>query len=47
MAALAVDAAHAESMAQVIRAAEVAADVLVATAPAPGARVLEHVGNIA
>lgn len=47
VAALAVDAAHAASVAEVIRAAEVAADVLVATAPAPGARVLEHVGNIA
>lgn len=47
VAALAVDAAHAESVAEVVRAAEVAGDVLVATAPVPGARVLEAVGDVA
>ena len=34
-------------VAEVVRAAEVAADVLVATAPVPGARVLEAVGDVA
>lgn len=44
VAALALDARHAQSVAAVIREAEVAAEVLIATGPATGARVLEHVG---
>ncbi|MEE6295750.1 4-(cytidine 5'-diphospho)-2-C-methyl-D-erythritol kinase [Georgenia wangjunii] len=43
VAALAVDGPHADSVAAVLRRAEVAAEVLVVTGPAPGARVLEHV----
>ncbi|MFC4554025.1 4-(cytidine 5'-diphospho)-2-C-methyl-D-erythritol kinase [Georgenia faecalis] len=43
VAALALDAEHAASVAEVLRRAEVAAEVLVVTAPAPGARVLEPV----
>lgn len=43
VAALCLDAPHAESVAVVLRQAEVAAEVLVVTAPAPGARVLEHI----
>lgn len=43
VAALALDARHAESVAEVVRRAEVAAEVVVVTGPAPGARVLEHV----
>jgi 4-diphosphocytidyl-2-C-methyl-D-erythritol kinase len=43
VAALALDAPHAASVAGVMRAAEVAAEVLTVTGPVPGARVLEHV----
>ncbi|MFD1506975.1 4-(cytidine 5'-diphospho)-2-C-methyl-D-erythritol kinase [Georgenia yuyongxinii] len=43
VAALALDAPHAASVADVMRAAEVAAEVLTVTGPVPGARVLEHV----
>ncbi|UNX55547.1 4-(cytidine 5'-diphospho)-2-C-methyl-D-erythritol kinase [Georgenia sp. TF02-10] len=43
VAALALDGPHAESVAGVVRAADVAAEVLTVTGPAPGARVLEHV----
>ncbi|MHB1063958.1 MAG: 4-(cytidine 5'-diphospho)-2-C-methyl-D-erythritol kinase [Georgenia sp.] len=43
VAALALDAAHAISVADVVRAADVAAEVLTVTGPVPGARVLEQV----
>lgn len=42
VAALCLDAPHAESVAAVVHAAQVADDVLVVTAPTPGARVVEH-----
>lgn len=42
--ALALDGPHARSVAEVVRAAEVADEVLTATGPAPGARVMERVG---
>ena len=43
VAALCVDSPHAESVAAVVREAEVADDVVVVTAPCHGARVFEHV----
>ncbi|MFH5824430.1 4-(cytidine 5'-diphospho)-2-C-methyl-D-erythritol kinase [Georgenia sp. AZ-5] len=43
VAALAMDAPHALSVADVMRAADVAAEILTVTGPVPGARVLEHV----
>ncbi|GAA1626905.1 4-(cytidine 5'-diphospho)-2-C-methyl-D-erythritol kinase [Georgenia ruanii] len=43
VAALALDAPHAASVAGVMRAAEVAAEILTVTGPVPGARVLERV----
>ncbi|MEE6288568.1 4-(cytidine 5'-diphospho)-2-C-methyl-D-erythritol kinase [Georgenia sp. MJ173] len=43
VAALCIDASHAQSVASVLRAAQVADDVLTVTAPTHGARVLEHV----
>lgn len=43
VAALALDHAHAVSVAGVMRAAEVAGEILLVTGPVPGARVLEHV----
>ncbi|WP_448071205.1 4-(cytidine 5'-diphospho)-2-C-methyl-D-erythritol kinase [Georgenia yuyongxinii] len=43
VAALALDGPHAVSVAGVMRAAEVATEVLTVTGPVPGARVLEHV----
>ncbi|MDD9207637.1 4-(cytidine 5'-diphospho)-2-C-methyl-D-erythritol kinase [Georgenia sp. 10Sc9-8] len=42
--ALALDGPHARSVAEVVRAAEVADEVLTATGPVPGARVVERVG---
>lgn len=47
VAALALDEQHAESVAAVVREAEVAREVLVATGPVPGARVLGHIHDIA
>ncbi|WP_324650662.1 4-(cytidine 5'-diphospho)-2-C-methyl-D-erythritol kinase [Georgenia sp. H159] len=47
VAALALDEEHAESVAAVVREAEVAREVLVATGPVPGARVLGHVHDVA
>ncbi|MHB1063955.1 MAG: hypothetical protein ACYC1Z_05575 [Georgenia sp.] len=43
VAALALDAAHAISVADVVRAADVAAEVLTVTGPVAGVRVLEQV----
>lgn len=43
VAALCLDSTHAASVAEVIRAAEVADEVLTVTGPVAGARVLEHV----
>ncbi len=43
VAALALDERHARSVAAVMTEAEVAREVLVATGPVPGARVLEHI----
>ncbi|WP_205739679.1 4-(cytidine 5'-diphospho)-2-C-methyl-D-erythritol kinase [Georgenia sp. SYP-B2076] len=43
VAALALDAVHATSVAGVMRAADVAAEILTVTGPVPGARVIEHV----
>jgi len=45
VAALALDAPHAASVAGVMRGADVAAEILTVTGPVPGARVLEHVGR--
>ena len=45
VAALALDHAHAVSVAGVMRAAEVAGEILLVTGPVPGARVLEHVNS--
>ena len=45
VAALALDERHAQSVAAVVREAEVAREVLVVTGPAHGARVLEHVAG--
>lgn len=45
VAALAIDERHARSVAAVIAEAEVAREVLVATGPVPGARVLEQVSG--
>lgn len=45
VAALALDARHARSVASVMRAADVADEILEVTGPVPGARVLEHVGR--
>jgi len=45
VAALALDAPHASSVADVLRGAEVADEIQVATGPVPGARVIEHVGR--
>ncbi|PFG38866.1 4-diphosphocytidyl-2-C-methyl-D-erythritol kinase [Georgenia soli] len=45
VAALALDAPHAASVAGVMRNADVAAEILTVTGPVAGARVLEHVGR--
>lgn len=45
VAALCLDEYHARSVAAVIAAAEVATDVIVATGPAPGARLLESIAT--
>lgn len=45
VAALALDAPHAASVAGVMRGADVAAEILTVTGPVAGARVLEHVGR--
>ncbi|MPV36557.1 4-(cytidine 5'-diphospho)-2-C-methyl-D-erythritol kinase [Georgenia subflava] len=45
VAALALDGPHAHSVAGVMRAADVAAEILTVTGPVAGARVMEHVGR--